>query len=206
MKNNTDPLFPDPYYHIYNRGINGEDLFKEDRNYSYFLQKYFQFVLPVVQILAYCLLKNHFHFLIRVKSEKVIRDHFRSKVREVDEQPVEALISKAFNSFFKSYAVTINKTYHRTGRLFEEPFLRIPINDNSYLTTLLMYIHTNGQRHGFVEDFADYPHSSYHIHLNDQPTKIDRPEVLDWFGGKDNFIQMHKDYANHGRDLEHYFL
>ena len=40
MKSNTEPLQPDTYYHIYNRGINKEDLFKEDRNYHYFLIKY----------------------------------------------------------------------------------------------------------------------------------------------------------------------
>lgn len=206
MKNNTDPLFPDRFYHIYNRGINGEDLFKEDRNYPYFLSKYFEFVLPVVQIFAYCLLKNHFHILVRTRSEIVIRDHFAKKIKNAETLPIESLISRGFNSFFKSYSVTINQTYHRTGRLFEEPFLRIPVNDNTYLTTLIMYIHTNAAKHGFVDDFIDYPHSSYHIHLSNGPTKLERKQVIGWFGSQSQFIQMHQEYMEGGRDLDHYFL
>ncbi|VAW26606.1 hypothetical protein MNBD_BACTEROID06-1301 [hydrothermal vent metagenome] len=57
------------FYHIYNRGINSETLFKEARNYSYFLDKYNQYLSPVVNTLAYCLLGNHFHLLILVKEQ-----------------------------------------------------------------------------------------------------------------------------------------
>lgn len=206
MKTNTDPLFPERYYHIYNRGINGQDLFKEEKNYSYFLQKYFKFVLPVANIFAYCLLKNHFHILLRVRTETEIREHCRDRVKEANVMPIEKLISKAFNSFFKSYSATINTTYHRTGRLFEEPFLRIPVNDNAYLTTLIMYIHTNAEKHGFVDDFSDYPFSSYRIHLSDDPTELERKDVIDWFGGRDTFERMHQTYGLGGRELDHYFL
>lgn len=199
-------MFPERYYHIYNRGINGEDLFKEERNYPYFLQKYFKFVLPVAQIFTYCLLKNHFHILLRVRTEAEIREHYLGKVKKTDVMPIEALISKAFNSFFKSYSVTINTTYHRTGRLFEEPFLRIQVKDNTYLTTLIMYIHNNAVKHGFVEDVSCYPHSSYLVHLNDDPTELERKEVIEWFGGNDTFVQMHQNYGSEGRELDHYFL
>lgn len=56
------PLFPGHYYHIYNRGNNGEDIFLEARNYDYFLNLYQKYISPIAETFAYCLLKNHFRF------------------------------------------------------------------------------------------------------------------------------------------------
>ena len=62
-------LLPDNYYHLYNRSNNKEPLFKNVGNRLYFLQKYKQYVAPFCHTFAYCLLPNHFHFLIQIKSE-----------------------------------------------------------------------------------------------------------------------------------------
>lgn len=70
---NPVPLQYDTVYHIYNRGNNGENLFIEERNYRYFLRRYGRHIHPVVETYAYCLLRNHFHLLIRVRT----RDDFR---------------------------------------------------------------------------------------------------------------------------------
>jgi hypothetical protein len=58
--NQHHSLKPGAYYHIYNRGINGENIFKEERNYAYFLSKYAIYLSPMLETYAYCLLKNHF--------------------------------------------------------------------------------------------------------------------------------------------------
>ena len=60
-------MTPGQYFHIYNRGNNGEDIFLEARNYAYFLKLYQKYICPIADTYAYCLLKNHFHFLIRIK-------------------------------------------------------------------------------------------------------------------------------------------
>ena len=65
----TTPIEADCFYHIYNRGINGENIFKSDRNYFFFLNKVSQFLIPVCDIYAYCLMSNHFHFLVKIKSD-----------------------------------------------------------------------------------------------------------------------------------------
>ena len=70
MKNTTSPLLPGVYYHIYNRGNNREDLFIEKRNYPYFLSLYAKHIEPVADTFAYCLLRNHFHFSLRIKTEE----------------------------------------------------------------------------------------------------------------------------------------
>ena len=64
------PLHPGQYYHIYNRGNNRENVFREERNYPYFLKLYAKYIEPIAETYAYCLLRNHFHFLVRIKDEK----------------------------------------------------------------------------------------------------------------------------------------
>ncbi len=61
MEIRRDHLEPEFFYHIYNRGINSEDVYKNKDNYLYFLKKAKEFLLPVADIYAYCLMKNHFH-------------------------------------------------------------------------------------------------------------------------------------------------
>ena len=64
------PLIPGKYYYIYNRGYNREDIFVEEHNYSYFLKLYDKHISPVAETLAYCLLKNHFRFLVFIRGFK----------------------------------------------------------------------------------------------------------------------------------------
>jgi hypothetical protein len=65
-----EPLQHDHFYHIYNQGINGEPLFREERNYQYFLKLWARYIEPIAETYAYCLLSNHFHFLIRIKEDE----------------------------------------------------------------------------------------------------------------------------------------
>jgi putative transposase len=66
------PLLNDTYYHIYNRGVNGEDIFVEERIYDLFLRLFERHLIPVANLFAYCLLKNHFHLSVKIKSEEEI--------------------------------------------------------------------------------------------------------------------------------------
>jgi REP element-mobilizing transposase RayT len=182
------------YYHIYNRGINGCNLFYETRNYHYFLQKYAYYMCDVVDTYAYCLLKNHFHLLIRVK-ESLYKDlsGFENLTGlEKGLHTPNRIVSKRFADLFNAYTKSINKAQQRTGALFETPFKRILVEDRSYFGTLTRYIHTNPQKHGFVADFKEYPHSSYQTILATQPTKLAKAEVLDWLGGTTAYVQFHQ--------------
>ncbi len=188
METRRTQLEPNTYYHIYNRGINGQNIFLEERNYTYFLLKYAQYVSPFVDTFAYCLLKNHFHLLIRTKSEEGVRQLLGGRK---EDKSVSWHFSNVFASLFQSYAQAINKKYSRTGAFFEEPFHRIAVKDEAYFSWLIWYIHYNPQKHGFVTDFRDYSHSSYHNFLVEKKTRLNKEEVLGWFGNKQGYINFH---------------
>lgn len=193
MESNV-PLIPGCYYHVFNRGNNRENIFIESRNYDYFFQQYLKYVGPVAETLAYCLLKNHFHLLVCIREEEDIRNYVK-KTFGVFGDPEglrnpEGLVLQAFTNFFNSYAKGINKSYHRTGSLFQKGFRRIPVTSNRQFMALVDYIHRNPEKHGFIDDYRSYPYSSYGQLISTEPTFIERDRVLEWFGGKEGFIDF----------------
>ena len=176
------------FYHIFNRGNNRENIFKEEENYYYFLRQYEKYMLKFIDTYTYCLMPNHFHFLIQIKeagkTSKV------SKTFEVSQRltPVE----KAFRDFFISYAKSINKKYQRTGSLFQYKFKRKEINDEKYLKNLVIYIHQNPVKAELCRFPHEWKFSSYNALISDSATQLKRKEVIDWFGDKENFIYCHK--------------
>ena len=159
------------YYHIFNQGNNGENIFIEDVNYIYFLKLMKKYVNPIANVLSYCLLKNHFHLLVQIK--------------EVAE---EKKVSKSFSNLFNSYSKSINKKYNRSGSLFRDRFKRIKIEEEVYLKKLIIYINLNPIYHQFVTTLNDYKHSSYLSLISEKNTLLKREEVLFLFENKENFI------------------
>ena len=160
MQQHETPLEPGKTYHIYNRGINGANLFVREENYRFFLQKYVLYLSDYVDTFAYCLLKNHFHLMIRVK-ETLITDANFGKVESTGLHHTNHIVSRQFARLFSCYTQSFNKAYGRTGGLFESPFKRKEVTSEAYFNRLLFYIHANPQLHGFTTDFTDYPHSSF---------------------------------------------
>jgi len=77
----TVPLEPDKFYHIYNRGNNGEMLFYKQENYKFFLRKYDNYFDDFLTTHAFCLLPNHFHILAEIKSGKDILNSIFTKAK-----------------------------------------------------------------------------------------------------------------------------
>ncbi len=187
----TAPFVPGQCYHIFNRGNNREDLFREERNYRYFLRLYAHHVEPVVDTFAYCLLKNHFHLLVRIKERQTSQG---STTCEVSKGAVVTprAASQAFSNFFNAYTKAINKAYERTGSLFQEHFGRIAVTSDAYFAHLIFYIHFNPQKHGFVPDFRDWTFSSYHALASERPTRLARDTVIGWYGSAARFEEFHR--------------
>jgi REP element-mobilizing transposase RayT len=164
--------------------VNRANVFFEEKNYAYFMRTYQRYIPPVAELFAFCLLRNHFHLLIRIRP-----------CEEIELQQT-AKVSQQFSNFFNAYAKSINKAYGRTGSLFQHPFGRRIVRTGAYFVRAVCYIHQNPQRHGLVSDFRDWPHSSYRNFFASQPGLIQRDEVLEWFGGIDGFVRLH------GEDIE----
>src|SRR5258707_12000647 len=139
---NPAPLLPGHYYHLYNRGNNREDLFREERNYRYFLELYARHIGPVAETLAYCLLKNHFHLLVMIREAPATPGQTSPALGETGEVSVPKA-SQSFANLFNAYTKAINKAFGRTGSLFQERFQRIEVTSDRYFLHLVFYIHFN---------------------------------------------------------------
>ena len=130
------------FYHIYNRGAGRQPIFREARNYEYLLRllkgKAAERQLTVI---AYCLLTNHYHWLIRQDGDI----------------PASTLPTRVFGSYTQAF----NKAYHRTGTLFEGPYQAIAVTTDGYLDHLCAYIHLNPVRHGLVDTPDRWPFCNY---------------------------------------------
>lgn len=108
------------YYHIYNRGADRRSIFKEDENYAFVLRRVKEYAAQFsIAIIAYCLMPNHYHFL----------------VRQDGDEPVSTLFQRVFNSYSKAF----NKRYGRSGTLFEGRFQSIHVDQQGYLLHLCQY-------------------------------------------------------------------
>lgn len=188
------PLLFDTFYHIYNRGNNRENIFIEERNYGYFLKLYEKHIAPVADTFAYCLLRNHFHIAVWIKSEEEIRE-FEKQLLKVSETFKGSDPSRKFSNFFNAYAKSINKAYGRTGSLFQHPFGRVPITSDRQFWNVIAYIHQNPQKHKFAQDFRDWKYSSYGIVLTEKKTIVKRDEVMNWFGTKEEYLSLHNQWV-----------
>lgn len=176
-------------YHIYNRGTDRTQLFREERNYAYFLKHYAHHVEPAAQTFAYCLMGNHFHALVRIRMPEEQQMYAASHDAGTPFRLRNP--SRQWANLFSSYAKGFNATYERTGSLFEHPFRRIEVTQESHLLRLVVYIHRNPQHHGFVDDFRQWTYSSYAAILSNQPTHLQRDTVLGWFGDVETFKDAH---------------
>ena len=185
------------YYHIYNRGNNSETLFKAPENYRYFLSLYMKYIDPVADTLAYCLMSNHIHLVIRTKEERDVRSfeelHLfdtNRKGLKTDRKPTP---SHQFAHLFNAYSKAINKNYNRTGSLFEHPFERRMIDNEHYLQSSISYTHYNPVKAGIADTLTGYTWSSYNALISDKPTHMNRELVMAIFGSRDHFILYHGD-------------
>jgi REP element-mobilizing transposase RayT len=186
-----EPLDFGRSYHIYNKGINGGEIFLHNEHYERFLRLYEKHIDPIADTFAWCLMKNHFHFLLRIKDQCLIqkplpKDELSNNISDHE------FLSRQFGNLFNAYSQSFNRRTKRTGGLFQTPFKRKPILTEDYFTTLIFYIHNNPVKHGVCKRIQDYPWSSYATVISFTPTKLKRDTVIGWFEGKSNFIAFHE--------------
>ena len=165
------------YYHIYNRGSNRELIFRESENYKFLLSRVKDYSSRFkIAVIAYCLMPNHYHFLLR-------QDGLDS---------ISLFIQRTFNSYSKAF----NKAYQRTGTLLEGPFKSIHIEKENHLIHLCRYIHRNPLEAGLVTNLDDWLYSNYLEWVGKRAgTLYDEKFVREQFTNPDEYKEFVLDYV-----------
>ncbi len=166
-------LYPNTYYHLYNRTNANERLFITRENYIFFLKKYRFFLAEDFSTLAYCLMPTHFHAYIFVKPE------------------ASSNCSKRIGTLLSSYTQAFNKVYKRHGSLFQQHTKAKPVDSADYAATLTAYIHNNPVRSGLVSAPEEWEFSSYLDYCDlRKGTLVQKERVLAGFSSIEEFRQF----------------
>lgn len=164
------------YYHMYNRGAGRQSIFRTDEDYwraLVLIKKISK--LCKITVIAYCLLPNHYHWL----------------VRQDGVAPVNLLAQRVFGS----YARTFNNRHGRSGTLFEDRFDAKLVDTNEYLHHLCYYIHANPVRHTIATAPDLWVYSNYHEWIGIRKgTLVDHAFIQNHFGNGQRYQQRVMDY------------
>ena len=159
------------YYHIYNRGAGRHDLFIERDNYLYVLRQTKTVCSALnLTVIAYCLMTNHYHFLLRQDGETPAGD-FPGRV-------------------FGGYSRAVNRRYGWTGTLFEGRYQARHVDNDTYLSHLCRYIHANPVLAGLVRRPDDWPYANYLEWIGRRAGDlVDHEFITENFGSPANYAQ-----------------
>jgi REP element-mobilizing transposase RayT len=171
-------------YHIYNQGNNRERIFHVDADYIEFLKLFRKYVLPNCETLAYCLMPNHFHFLIQA-TEQSAKNKLVGNLNLCE-------LSNGYRLLQSNYAQYINKKKGRTGSLFRQKTKAKSLQegDKNYGFIAFHYIHQNPLRAGLVQQLEDWDFSSFPDYAGRRNGTICKRELAFALIGldKENFI------------------
>jgi len=176
MPTKRPEYLPGHFYHFYNRGARRISIFREEDNYLFVLRKMKEYCRSLALIpIAYCLMPNHYHFLIRQDGEN----------------RAGLLPQRVFNSYSKAY----NKRYEHSGTLFEGNYRVTLVENEAHLLHLCRYIHANPVKHGLVIDLMEWPYSNYLEWVGERNgTLVDRDFVREHFVSPQSYQEFVLDY------------
>ena len=159
------------YYHIWNRGAHRQSIFRSDENFRFARQLLIEYARRFnVTIIAYCLLHNHYHFLLRQDSK----------------QKAGLVPQYLFNRYTKAF----NKQHNHSGTLFEGPYQAKHVDKDEYLRHLCRYIHANPVLHGLAQSPKLWPYSNYQEWMEARPNSLVDSEFIDeHFGSAQQYAQ-----------------
>ena len=179
-------LRPSCYFHIYNHAVGYNNFFRTEADYNYFLKKMKTYLLPVTDILAYCLQPDHFQLLVRIKDKKEVIQFIKQKIMPkkfenliTKEDFLENQLSRIYANFFSSYALYYNGLHERTGTLFKRAFMREAIESMDEVRIIATNIHQIPVKECLVSGPEQWKYSSYNSIMNRSSSLIPVNEVLD---------------------------
>ena len=193
-------FYENSFYHVYNRVTHKESLFIDYSDRQFFLKQWDALLGAYVDTYSYCLMSNHFHFVIKVKepdedywecvkTEKTVASNAYLS-GDIDSN---AFLEDQFKRFFSSYANKYNSKYERHGSLFQKRFKRIELPTLLSILNKICYVHHNPIHHHVETDYDAWEYSSYKAYVLDKPTKICKREGMILFSDKMS-IEFYKTY------------
>ena len=211
MPSRIFPFVNGHYYHIYNRGVEKRIIFEKNRDCSRLIKttRYYQLIGPkprlskfllgsifkpdstkkIVDIICYCLMPNHFHFLIK----------------QLKEGGITEFVSKLSNSYTKFY----NTKYSRVGPLLQGEFKAVLIENDEQLIHTSRYIHLNPVASFLVKELRNWRWSSYLEYINLKDGFCAKEDILSFFKSHkdyEKFVLDHVDYAQKLELIKHQLL
>ncbi len=190
-KNSIKQFVENGYYHLYNRGVEKRNIFMDKRDYAIFLHYLKKYLAtgfdphPLskeVNLLAFCLMPNHFHLLVK--------------------QTTIDGITKLIRAVCTNYVMYFNSKYERIGTLFQGKYRAALISNDAYLLHLSRYIHLNPYPE---HEPRFYEYSSYSYYLGTKNAEwLKKDEILSFFS-KGNKGQT-KDYLSYESFVDDYKL
>lgn len=164
-------LYQHQTYHMFNRSINREIIYRSHPNYTYFTNKLIAIGYQW-ELIGFCLMPTHFHLLVRILTAD------QNKLR------------RAIGDMLSGYTRAINKHSGRTGSLFQQHTKAKMIKDAAYFRMALHYIHQNPVRAGITRSLTDWPYSSYRDYCGQRVGGIVSGDlVYKYFGSIASFIE-----------------
>lgn len=176
---------PDSYFHVYARGNNKQMIFIDDSDYIYFLKLLERYLsedsivgrsgilypnfINRIEIMSYCLMKNHFHLLL-----------YQFEITDME---------MFMRSLMTSYSRYFNLKYRRTGYVFEGRYRAVRINSDEYLLHISRYIHQN------PDMWETYKYSSFRYYRDgNEPEWLKNKNILELFDSRESYIDFVADY------------
>ena len=204
------PFCSGGFYHIVCKSTDGLILFPEAIDHTTFMKRFRQFTGPFLDIWSYSLLNNHTHHISKIKPVDAIFTYGNELIdgtrtaamksfltNPKNESIFDSMIERQMNSMLVSYANYYNNKYERKGGLFQSPFRRTQIHDDSHLQQAIIYVNANAQKHHLASDFKSYPYSSYNATISNNCEYINAEDFLNFFGGVEKFISLHESQVSY---------
>ncbi|OGY30272.1 MAG: hypothetical protein A3J50_04385 [Candidatus Woykebacteria bacterium RIFCSPHIGHO2_02_FULL_43_16b] len=170
--------FQNAFYHVFNRGVNKQQIFFSPDDYQFFLDKLFNLKKKYDHsIYAYCLMPNHFHISIQTR---------------------RVPISKIMSSLTTSYSMRFNNKYNHFGPVFQNRYKSILVQDDNYFLQLSQYIYLNPVKDGLVSDPIAYPYSGIREALSLDPVFILDEDIIRLVGDTTETRNKYKQFVYDG--------
>lgn len=180
-------------YYLFTRACGSELLFRNQNNYNYFLKLVSKYLMPYLEIYAYCLVPQRLGFLVNFRSSTEIFNHLKEPEREMLPDEIHKFLMQPISNLLNSYSKSYNKMYQRKGALFIDYIKREQLDNVEDLKEIFREIHHFPIQHQLIKTLEDWKFSSYNAYVEpNKTTKISIDFMMDLFENVEDLKQFHK--------------